>query len=162
MARTGSWARASALAVIVLFGPLAARADWLNLTGAETASNIAEIFVFDGHVRVVLEVYVGDLAVFRDLVPDDWIADGEKRPAEPERRAHFPREVLAIVPEGGAPLPDALQAVGGRTEIGELDPWAESARCSKVVAIGRDIDAETLTRLFDACVYVQKKQTEVP
>lgn len=39
----------------------AARADWINLTGAETAPNIAEITVLDDHVKVVLEVYVGDL-----------------------------------------------------------------------------------------------------
>jgi hypothetical protein len=29
------------------------RADWINLTGAETAPNIAEISVFDDRVEVV-------------------------------------------------------------------------------------------------------------
>ncbi len=33
----------------------AARADWMNLTGAETAPNIAEITVLDDRVRVALE-----------------------------------------------------------------------------------------------------------
>jgi len=37
------------------------RADWINLTGAETAPNIAEITVFDDRVEVVLEVHVGNL-----------------------------------------------------------------------------------------------------
>ena len=36
----------------------------INLTGAETASNIAEITVFDDRVEVALEVYVGDLKTF--------------------------------------------------------------------------------------------------
>jgi hypothetical protein len=33
----------------------AARADWINLTGAETAPNIAEITVYDDRVEVALE-----------------------------------------------------------------------------------------------------------
>ncbi len=51
----------------------AARADWMNLTGAENAPNIAEITVLDDRVRVVLEVYVGDLTTFEALLPDDWL-----------------------------------------------------------------------------------------
>ena len=39
------------------------RADWINLTGAETAQNIAEIYVMDDHVKIQLEVYVGDLVI---------------------------------------------------------------------------------------------------
>ena len=59
-----------------------ARADWINLTGAETAANIAEIYVLDDHVRLVLEVYVGDLEVFDILVPDEWLKDEQvQRPA---------------------------------------------------------------------------------
>jgi len=49
-------------------------------------------------------------------------------------------------------LRHSLQAVGRRTEISELNPWGERARRSKIVAIGRDIDRETLTHLFDGCV----------
>jgi len=50
---------------------MTARADFINLTGAETAPNIAEIYVLDDRVRVVLEVYVGDIGEFGELVPDD-------------------------------------------------------------------------------------------
>jgi hypothetical protein len=52
-----------------------ARADWMNLSGAEEAANIAEITVEQTHVRVNLEVYLEDLVSFRDLVPDDWVTD---------------------------------------------------------------------------------------
>ena len=31
-----------------------ARADWINLTGAQSAPNIAEVYVEDNHVRLVL------------------------------------------------------------------------------------------------------------
>ena len=41
------------LFLLVLASP--ASADWINLTGAETAPNIAEIYVMDDHVKVVLE-----------------------------------------------------------------------------------------------------------
>jgi G3E family GTPase len=44
-----------------------------------------------------------------------------------------------------------LQVVGRRTEIRQLGPWDSKRRCSKIVAIGREIDAEALTRQFVAC-----------
>ena len=54
---------------LVIFAILAlspqARADWINLTGAQSAPNIAEIYVEDGHVRLVLEIYVKDLDKFK-------------------------------------------------------------------------------------------------
>jgi hypothetical protein len=124
MAGALSRVRALVLGVLVLLGPPASRADWLNLTGAETAPNIAEISVLDDHVRVVLEVYVGDLAVFRDLLPDDWIAAEVERPAEPERLAHFAHQVLAIVPEGGAPLPVEIERIERRLRKDRRSPFA--------------------------------------
>ena len=45
-----------------------ARADWINLTGAETAANIAEIVVLDDRVTVRLEIYVNNLEPFADLM----------------------------------------------------------------------------------------------
>lgn len=50
-------------------------ADWINLTGAETAPNIAEIYVLDDHVKLVLEAYIGDLKTFEELIPDAWLKD---------------------------------------------------------------------------------------
>ena len=67
-----------------------ARADWINLSGAETAPNIAEITVFDDRVEVALEVYVGDLKTFEALIPDDWVKDlNVTRPPLAERLARF-------------------------------------------------------------------------
>ncbi|MEE8513948.1 MAG: hypothetical protein V3S73_04440 [Gammaproteobacteria bacterium] len=53
----------------------AANADWINLTGAETSPNIAEIYVLDNRVKLVLQVYIGDLETFEELIPDDWLKD---------------------------------------------------------------------------------------
>ena len=48
----------------------------------------------------------------------------------------------------------ALQIVGRRTEIYELDEWAERRPLTKIVAIGShdEIDPEALTELFDSCL----------
>ncbi len=46
----------------------------------------------------------------------------------------------------------ALQMVGRRTEISELDEWGERTPRTQVVAIGSSIDAEDLKNKFDACV----------
>ena len=67
----------SSLVTVSLFVSLVsapcARADWINLSGAETSPNIAEIYIDDGRVRLVLEIFVGDRDAFVDLVPDDWL-----------------------------------------------------------------------------------------
>ncbi len=44
------------LATIFSFGT-PVRADWVNLTGAEIAPNIAEIYILDDRVKLVLEIY---------------------------------------------------------------------------------------------------------
>jgi hypothetical protein len=83
----------------------AARADWMNLTGAETAPNIAEITVLDDRVRVVLEVYVGDLATFEVLLPNDWLKnDVADRPSLPERLRRFSAETFQIITDDGTKL----------------------------------------------------------
>ena len=46
---------------------LPAKADWINLTGAETSPNIAEIYVLDDHIKLVLEIFIEDLRTFDDL-----------------------------------------------------------------------------------------------
>ena len=53
-----------------------AHADWMNLSGAETAPNVAEVIVLDDRVTVRLEIYVGDLEAFSDLIPDQLLKDG--------------------------------------------------------------------------------------
>ena len=57
------WCWVMALACMTL-APQSTLADWVNLTGAETAPNIAEITVTDEAVTVAFEVYPADLEFF--------------------------------------------------------------------------------------------------
>ena len=92
-----------------------ARADWMPLTGAESAANIAEITVLDDRVRVVLEVYVGDIGAFDALVPDDWLKEkAASRPALPERLRKFAKESLRIVTDDGTALRAELKVAEPR------------------------------------------------
>ncbi len=80
----------------------AARADGINLAGAETSSNIPEITVMDDHARVLLEAFVGNLEVFEDLVPDDGVSElGVERPDIASRMKHFSGQVLQIITGSG-------------------------------------------------------------
>jgi hypothetical protein len=103
----------------------AARGDWINLTGAETAPNIAEITVFDDRVEVALEVYVGDLKVFRDLIPDDWLT-GMKvdRPPLAERLKRFSEQGLRIVTDTGETLQAELRLAKPRLRKDRYSPFA--------------------------------------
>ena len=105
--------------------PWAAKADWLNLTGAETAPNIAEIYVLDDRVKLVLEVYVGDLDVFSDLVPDDWLKDGsEDRPTLEERMRQFSASQIQFVTETGEKLQGRLEIAEPRMRVDRQSPFA--------------------------------------
>ena len=46
----------------------------------------------------------------------------------------------------------ALQAVGRRVELMELDDWDERTPRTQLVAIGSTIDARELSSKFDACL----------
>ena len=105
--------------------PWAAKADWLNLTGAETAPNIAEIYVLDDRVKLVLEVYVGDLDDFSDLVPDDWLKDGsEDRPTLEERMRRFSADQFQFVTETGEKLQGRLEIAESRLRVDRQSPYA--------------------------------------
>jgi hypothetical protein len=105
--------------------PLPGHADWINLTGAETSPNIAEIYVMEDHVRVVLEVYVDNLDVFEDLVPDDWVNELDlKRPDLAARMRHFSEQVLQVVTPDGERLPAKLERVEPRQRVDRKSPFA--------------------------------------
>jgi len=57
------------LLILVLLATSPSHADWINLSGAETSRNIIEVYVEENRVRLVLEVYVGDLEVLRTSFP---------------------------------------------------------------------------------------------
>lgn len=84
----------------LLFCPQA-KADWINLTGAETSPNIAEIQVLDDRVRVALEVFVQDIRKFEELVPDAWLKEAVPgRPPQASREAQFSEHKLRISADG--------------------------------------------------------------
>ena len=103
-----------------------ARGDWLNLTGAETAPNIAEITILDDRVLVALEVYIGDLGTFQALLPDDWLAAeaATERPPLSERLARFSAETLQIRADDGTRLPVRLKLVEPRLRKERYSPYA--------------------------------------
>jgi hypothetical protein len=101
------------------------RADWINLTGAETAANIAEITVFDDRVEVALEVYVGDLKSFEALIPDEWVKDLQvERPPLAERLARFSTQGLSFVTDTGETLQAELRLAEPRLRKDRYSPFA--------------------------------------
>ena len=56
-------------------------ADWINLSGAENAPNIAEIHINEDHVRVDLEIFVNDIVTFDRLIPDSFFKVAVAKPA---------------------------------------------------------------------------------
>ncbi|MGI9248388.1 MAG: hypothetical protein ACR2QI_05200 [Woeseiaceae bacterium] len=105
--------------------PFVAKADWLNLTGAETAPNIAEIYVLDDRVRLVLEVYVGDLHLFPDLVPNELLRNASAdRPSLEERMRRFSQEQIQFVTETGEKLRGRLVLAEPRLRVDRQSPFA--------------------------------------
>jgi hypothetical protein len=102
-----------------------ASADWINLTGSETAANIAEIYVMDDHIKLVLEVYVGDLTVFEELMPDDWLKQkSADRPDEAARMRRFAEERFQFITGSGEKLPAEVVLVEPRERVDRRSPFA--------------------------------------
>ena len=111
--------------LVALLTLATARADWINLTGAETAANIAEITVFDDRVEVALEIYVGDLETFEELIPDDWLKDIQvERPALEDRLARFSEQGLRFVTDTGETLQAQLRLAEPRLRKDRFSPFA--------------------------------------
>ena len=110
----------------VLFNiSLSAHADWMNLTGAETSQNIAEIYILDDHIKVNLEVYVDDLDKFEELLPDDWLEESAgKRPSLEQRMHVFASKRLQFVTEKGVKLPAKLELVEPRQRVDRVSAYA--------------------------------------
>jgi hypothetical protein len=109
---------------LVLAGAHPANADWINLTGAQSAPNIAEIYVNDDHVRLELEIYVGDLEKFIDLLPDDWIKQaGMVPPPLEDRLKRFSSETFQIIADDNR-LPVRLELVEPRLRKERSNPFA--------------------------------------
>jgi len=111
--------------LIAVFLSHSARADWINLSGAEVAPNIAEVYVLDDRVKLVLEVYVGDLKAFEELIPDDWLKGmSVSRPPAAERMRRFAERTLQVIGPDGKRLPARLELVEPRVRVDRRSPFA--------------------------------------
>jgi hypothetical protein len=106
------------------YGPLV-RADWINLTGAQSAPNIAEIYVEDDRIRLVLEIYVKDLDKFVDLLPEEWIRKtGVDPPPIQERVKRFAAETFQFIADDKEKLQAELVLVEPRLRKDRPNPFA--------------------------------------
>jgi len=88
--------------IVFALSPSPAAADLVNLSGAENAPNIAEIYIHTDHVRIELEVFVNDLAIFKELIPDDFVKDMNiQRPPLAERLERFSLNGFQIIDDKG-------------------------------------------------------------
>lgn len=100
-------------------------ADWINLTGAETAPNIAEITVLEERVNVRLEIYIGNLEVFSDLIPDRLLKEGvQGRPPLTKRLKHFAAKVFRVLGPYGKALPAEVKLIEPRVRVDRKSPFA--------------------------------------
>jgi hypothetical protein len=117
----------SYILLALLAFPLAVRADYVNLTGAENARNIAEITVEDNRVRVVLEIFVEDLAAFVELLPDEFLKEAKIEPPPlAVRMRRFSEETLQIVTGEGRRLQAELVLSEPRARKERFSPLAGS------------------------------------
>lgn len=95
-----------------------AKADWINLSGAENAPNIAEIYIKEDHVKVILEVYIGNLETFEELIPDDFFPEPiPERPSAEERIRTFSEKVFQIITDSDMNLHARLEVIEPRMRI---------------------------------------------
>jgi len=113
------------LIVLTLMTTSSADADWINLTGAQSAPNIAEIYVEDDHIRLVLEIYVGDLDKFVHLLPEDLLkTSGIAPPPIKERMRRFSEETFQFLFEDKKRLQAELKRVEPRMRTERPNPFA--------------------------------------
>jgi len=103
------------LFVALLSLSITVRADWINLSGAETAPNIAEIYILDDRVKLVLEIYIGDLEIFDALIPDSLLRQTDSnRPSLEQRLRHFSENQFQFITATGEKLQAELVQVEPR------------------------------------------------
>ena len=101
-----------ALSIVAAFTAPDAHADWINLTGAESAPNIAEITIHEDRVHIALEVFVDDVGVFDPNSEGNGIEGTILAWAAPgEQLNGFP---LRVVAESGTELTARLLLVEPR------------------------------------------------
>ena len=117
----------SIIAVIIFFCMVCipANADWINLSGAENAPNIAEIHIQDDHVKIELEIFVDDMLTFDRLIPDAFFKGTTiKRPPLADRMRQFSNEDLQILTDNGRKLQAKLKIAEPRLRKERPSPYA--------------------------------------
>jgi len=110
--------------IIVLLISTPIFADWISLTGAETAPNIAEITVHDNYVELKLEIYINDIKHYEELIPDDWMTEQKDRPSLEKRMVTFAKNKFSFVTDSGEYLPAQLKLVEPRSRTDRFSPFA--------------------------------------
>ena len=100
-----------------------ASADYISLSGAENAENIAEIYILEDRVRLDLEVFVRNLDVFGPLVPEKMYADPSKAAPLEEREAIFADKIFRVIDENGDDLPARFTLVEPRQRVDRKSPF---------------------------------------
>ncbi len=104
-----------------------AMADWINLTGAENARNIAEIYIDKDHVKIQLEVFIKDLIIFDELIPESFFPEPiPGRPGLEERQKIIADKVFQVITDSGEKLPVTVDLVEPRLRIERPSPFAGS------------------------------------
>jgi hypothetical protein len=92
-----------------------AEADWINISGAQNAPNIAEIYINEDHVRIELEIFVNDMVAFDRLLPDEFFKGSNiRRPSLADRMRRFSTEDFQIIADNGQRLQATLKLIEPR------------------------------------------------
>jgi len=112
------------LSIIILF-PAISQADWINLSGSENSRNIAEIYIEEDHVKIKLEIFVQDLVLFQELIPDDFFPEAiPDRPGPEDRIKIFAAQTFQVINASGDNLPASLDLVEPRMRVKRPSPFA--------------------------------------
>ena len=87
--------------------PLSSKADWINFTGAELSSTIAEVYVEEDKILLVLEIGESDKEAFSDLISDTDAQDSRNR---------FFNEGLVVLADG-KPLTGEVKVIEERERV---------------------------------------------
>ncbi|MBW2259634.1 MAG: hypothetical protein JRF18_04180 [Deltaproteobacteria bacterium] len=124
MKRISATTTVLALALILSL-PSPVNADWMNLSGAQNAPNIAEIYINKDHVKVDLEIYVDDIVTFDRLIPDEFFEGSDiKRPPLADRMPEFSDKDFQIITDSGKKLQAMLKLIEPRLRRERPSPIA--------------------------------------
>lgn len=95
---------------LTLMGTGLAVADWINLTAAEKLPNVAEIFVREDRVHIVLQLSEDSLENVAELLPEDMLRERGIEPEPMEQRMErFAREKFQVIADGAIDLSATLR-----------------------------------------------------